>query len=345
MSPESDARSSSNAGPSVPPTRCNLNIRALVAGLSPQVMPILIRDFARDGMRLEFENHATAVDERWATIGAGVLVFFVSVIEGQRQRTSVFGRIRQRQADGLVIRLLGLEEDTVEALNYLLKLSGTKRAKAAPPPAVPHATVIKDCGAVLRAHAPALASLYIDGVVLALQGLKTHSAAANEHKKLSSKLMELNAARPRLEATMQARTALALDSLFRVEQSALASLEGSLSLVESIDLRSSLAVMEAIHDISNQLRGVWQACEYGLQSIAPSKADLQAMAPGTLCHQIRDTIYFDEHLTRLRQIDLTSGFSAPFIAALDALYVELQQVFKHHGLRPGGDGGGWSRHE
>lgn len=347
MSSESDAKSSSNAGPGVPPTRRNLNIRALVAGLSPQVMPILIRDIARDGMSLEFENHASAVDERWATIGAGVLVFFVSVIGGQRQRTSVFGRIRQREAHGLVIRLLGLEEDTVEALNYLLALSGAKRSKAAPPPpaAVSHDTVIKDCAAVLRAHAPALASLYIDGVVVALQGLKTQTAAANEHKKLSSMLMELNAARPRLEATMQVRTALALDSLFRVEQSALASLEGSLSLVESIDLRSSLAVMEAIHEISNQLRGVWQACEYGLQSIAPPKADLQAMAPGTLCHQIRDTIYFDDQLTRLRQVDLTTGFSVPFVAALAALYEELQQVFKHHGLRPGGDGGGWSRHE
>ncbi len=347
MPPESDAKSSSNTGAGVPPTRRNLNIRALVAGLSPQVMPILIRDIARDGMSLEFENHATAVDERWATIGAGVLVFFVSVIDGHRKRTSVFGRIRQREAHGLVIRLLGLEEDTVEALNSLLVLSGAKRAKAAPPapPAVSHDTVIKDCAAVLRAHAPALASLYVDGVVTAMQGMKTQTTAANEHKKLSSMLMELNAARPRLEATMQTRTALALDSLFRADQGAVSGLEGSLSLVESIDLRSSLAVMEAIHDISNQLRSAWQGCEFGLQSIAPPKADLQAMAPGTLCHQIRDTIYFDEQLTRLRQVDLTSGFSAPFVSALEALYIELQQVFKHHGLRPGGDGAGWSRHE
>ena len=91
---------------------------------------------ARDGMSLGFENDNTAVDERWATIGAGVLVFFVSVIDGQRKRTSVFGRIRQREAHGLVIRLLGLEEDTVAALNYLLTLSGAKRAKASPPPAL-----------------------------------------------------------------------------------------------------------------------------------------------------------------------------------------------------------------
>ena len=190
--------SNSVSPPGAPPARRNLNIRALVAGLGPQVMPMLIRDIARDGMSLEFEDHASAVDERWATIGAGVLVFFVSVIDGQRKRTSVFGRIRQREPHGLVVRLLGLEEDTVQALNTLLALSGAKRAKATPPsaPTVSNDTVITDCATVLRQHAPILANHYLDGVVAALQGLKAQATVA-EHKKYSSMLMELNAARSR----------------------------------------------------------------------------------------------------------------------------------------------------
>ncbi|MCC6707294.1 MAG: DUF1631 family protein [Gammaproteobacteria bacterium] len=341
MSPNRDGT------PPTPPARSRLAIRALVAGLSPQVMPMIIRDIARDGMSLEFEDHASAVDERWATPGAGVLVFFVSVIDGQRKRTSVFGRIRQREAHGLVVRLLGLEEDTVEALNYLLSLSGAKRAKATPPPApaVSNATVLAECGALLRRYAPLLAAHYLDGVVIQLQGLKAQAGAAAEHKKYSSMLMELNAARARLDATMQTRSALALDNLFRHDQSALSNGEGSLSLVESIDLRSSLAVMEAIHEISTRLRSVWLACERALQYIVPPRTDLTAVAPGTLCHQIRDTIYFDEHLTRLRQVDLTKGFSEPFIAALEALYTDMSAVFARHGVGPGGDGSAWNQRD
>lgn len=326
------------------PARSRLAIRALVAGLGPQVMPMLIRDIARDGMTLEFEDHASAVDERWATPGAGVLVFFVSVIKGQRQRSSVFGRIRQREAHGLVVRLLGLEEDTVEALNYLLSLSGARRAKASPPPApaVSNDTLLAECGAVLRRHAPLLAAHYLDGVVITLQDMKAQTAVANEHKRYSSMLMELNAARARLDATMQTRTALAIDNLFHHEHGALGSAEGSLSLVESIDLRSSLAVMEAIHEISTRLRSTWLACERALQYVVPPRTDLTAVAPGTLCHQIRDTIYFDEHLTRLRQVDLTKGFSEPFIAALEALYADMAAVFARHNVGPGGDGSAWN---
>lgn len=347
MSPQGDANPPFSGTNSTTPSRRNLNIRALVAGLGPQVMPMLIRDIARDGMSLGFENDNTAVDERWATIGAGVLVFFVSVIDGQRKRTSVFGRIRQREAHGLVIRLLGLEEDTVAALNYLLTLSGAKRAKASPPPAlaVSNDTVITALSEVLHQHAPLLASHYIDGVVAALQGMKAQTSAANEHKKLSSMLMEINAARPRLEASMRARTALALDNLFRADHSALHSGEGTLSLVESIDLRSSLAVMEATHDISTRLRSVWLICERGLQYVVPPKTDLTALAPGTLCHQIRDAVYFDEQLTRLRQVDLTRGFTEVFIHSLEALFDDLNSVFARHGVGPGGDGSSWTEHD
>lgn len=347
MASHGDDYPSLSGGVSAPPARGRLAIRALVAGLSPQVMPMIIRDIARDGMTLEFEDHATAVDERWATHGAGVLVFFVSVIGEHRKRTSVFGRIRLREPHGLVVRLLGLEEDTVEALNYLLSLSGAKRAKAAPPPApaVSNETLIRECGDVLRRHAPLLASHYLDGVVTALQGMKAQASAANEHKKLSSMLMELNAARGRLDATMQTRTALALDNVFRHDPHALSNAEGSLSLVESIDLRSSLAVMEAIHDITTRLRSVWLATERALQNIVPPRTDLTPVAPGTLCHQIRDTVYFDEHLTRLRQVDLTAGFSADFVAALAKLYEDMNAVFGRHGMGAGGDGSAWSRHE
>ena len=101
--------------------------------------------------------------------------------------------------------------------------------------------------------------------------------------------------------------------------------------------------MEAIHDISTRLRNVWSACERALQYIVPPRTDLTAVAPGTLCHQIRDTIYFDDQLTRLRQVDLTKGFSEAFVTALEAMYDDLVAVFARHGVRAGGDGTGWSR--
>ena len=347
MTANADGKSGPATGNAPPPARSRLAIRALVAGLGPQVMPMVIRDIARDGMSLEFEDHASAVDERWATPNAGVLVFFVSIIKGQRQRTSVFGRIRQREAHGLVVRLLGLEDDTVEALNHLLALAGAKRAKATPPPApaVSSETVLEACRAALRQHAPLLAGHYLDGVVVALQALKAEASAAAEHKKYSSMLMELNAARGRLDATMQTRTALAIENLFHHDHGALGGAESSLSLVESIDLRSSLAVMEAIHEISTRLRSLWLACERGLQYIVPPRTDITPLAPGTLCHQIRDAIYFDEQLTRLRQVDLTKGFGESFIVALELLYSDLAAVFARHGVGPGGDGSAWDRRD
>ena len=101
--------------PATSTARRALNVRALVAGLGPAVLPMLIRDIARDGITLEFEDPGISPDERWATPGAGLLVFFVSLVGGERRRLSVFGRLRQREAHGVVARLVGLEEDTVEA--------------------------------------------------------------------------------------------------------------------------------------------------------------------------------------------------------------------------------------
>ena len=324
-----------------------LNVRALVAGLGPAVMPMLIRDIARDGMSLEFEDHATAVDERWALHDAGVLVFFVSVIGGQRQRTSVFGRIRQRETHGLIVRLVGLEDGAVEALNYLLAHADARRALAKPKVAersVSTETVKAACLAVIKQRTPALASAYIDGVVMHLQGFKTAAATPAEHKKFGSLLMELNAARARLEATMLSRAVFAFDSLFHHDPAAgAAAAEGSLSLVESIDLRSSLTVMEAIHTLSMRLRDAWAIGEPCLEKIALPKADLTAMAPGTLCHQVRDTIYFDDKVTRLRQVDLTVGFTAAFVVCVDALYADLNVVFAQHGVQAGADDSAWSR--
>lgn len=328
------------AGATAP--RRALNVRALVAGLGPAVLPMVIRDLARDGMTLEFEDPAITPDERWATEGAGLLVFFVSLVDGERRRLSVFGRLRQREAHGVVARLVGLEEDTVQALNHLLAVAGKRPPKARPEvPAQGFSVdaVRGDLAQAIAARAPGLASAYVDGVIAHLQAQKAATAAAPEHKKLSSWLMELNAARVRIEANMVARAALALDSVFTAHAVTAAAPESGLSLVESIDLRSSLDVMEAIHVISTRLRATWAVGEPCFARIAPPKADLTAIAPGTLCHQVRDAIYFDDKLVRLRQVDLTTGFSADFVALLDALYRELNAVFARHGVTPAG--GGW----
>lgn len=331
-------------GSQATPARRALNVRALVAGLGPAVLPMVIRDIARDGITLEFEDPTITPDERWATPDAGLLVFFVSMVDEQRRRLSVFARLRQREAHGVVARLVGLEEEQVKALNHLLAVAGRRPPKARPEvPAAGYspADVRRDLAAVLARHAPGLASSYVEGVIGHLQGLKAVTQVATEHKKLSSYLMELNAARARVEGNMQGRIVQALDALFEHHASALASAESGLSLVESIDLRSSLAVMEAIHVITTRMRASWAMAEMRFACIAPPKSDLTHIAPGTLCHQVRDAIYFDDKLARLRQVDLTTGFTEAFVVALEALYAEMLTVFDRHRVAPAG-GDGWN---
>jgi hypothetical protein len=58
---------------------------------------------------------------------------------------------------------------------------------------------------------------------------------------------------------------------------------------------------------------------------------------------VRDAIYFDDKLTRLRQVDLTTGFTEAFVAALEALYTEINAVFERHRVAPGG--GDWNTND
>lgn len=43
--------------------RCKLRVRALVAGLAPSVLPMLIRDITEGEIFIEFDCHAAAIDE------------------------------------------------------------------------------------------------------------------------------------------------------------------------------------------------------------------------------------------------------------------------------------------
>jgi hypothetical protein len=81
--------------------RHEVRARALVAGLAPSVIPMIIRAWSADGMLLQFDGPKNTVDERWATIGAGVLITFKGTVRQRAERVTAHGRIRKRNERGI----------------------------------------------------------------------------------------------------------------------------------------------------------------------------------------------------------------------------------------------------
>ena len=75
--------------------RHSVRARALVAGLAPSVVPMIIQEWWPQGIQLGFDGQSGMVDERWALPGAGILVTFKGTVGGDRPTSSVIRTIEE----------------------------------------------------------------------------------------------------------------------------------------------------------------------------------------------------------------------------------------------------------
>lgn len=331
------------AGQSPPATaeRHAVRARALVAGLAPSVVPMLIREWWPDGMRLAFDGQPGVVDERWATPGAGVLIIFKANVGGEARRVSAHGRLRSRDSRGIAAQLVAVDEATLSGLRSLAAGSGQASAPAAraagTPATAPEMTadaIASLCLASIRQHVPKAVAAYLDALTDSLRSIQASTRAAPEHKRSTVLLSELAHSRARMEQVILEQALPSVAAYLGDERPSTSSLETSgLSLLESIDLRATLLVTEAVEHIAARLRDVWHELEQRLSQVVPQRSEGNALAPAVFCHHFRDAIFFDQQLGALRQIDLTAGYSDEFVACLEQMYRELVSLLDRQGVR------------
>ncbi len=315
-----------------------LRVRALVAGLAPAVLPMTIAGVSRAGMVLALDATASAIDDRWAVIDTGVLVIFVTELDGRRERVTVHGRLRRRTPEAVELRLVAVDERTVEALRSVVRSAraGAKRAAAAS--RVTREMVDKALIDCVDRHAAAIVAAYLDALGAAIAHSRDVAQAHGDTKKFVGAALDLDEARPRVEAGMvrylqaQARDFLQGESGNHDGGRPLL-LEGGLSLVESTDLRAALAVTDVVNKVAARLTGLWAPLQHRLALLTRRQAEDCGLAPALLCHHLRDTLFHDESLGALRFVDLTAGLSNDFVARLEALYGELNGILDRHGVR------------
>ncbi len=303
--------------------RHEVRARALVAGLAPSVIPMIIRVWSADSMLLQFEGQKNAVDERWATIGAGILMTFKGKTSERTERITVHGRIRKRNERGIEARLLAVDDETLEALKSLAPATA-KSAEPAPVPATD--AVASLCQAAVEARLPQLAAVFLDALELSLGGGTPGSQRG------ASLPAEFARSRALMEQAIVDMTLADVADCFSDEAGNDRSATGGLSLIESIDLRAALLVTETVNSVAEQLRAVWAELEPRLEQIVADKSDTDALAPSAFCHHFRDAIFFDHQFGALCHIDLTAGYSDAFIAAVEAMYRELIDVLERNGI-------------
>jgi len=315
--------------------------RALVAGLAPSVVPMIIREWWPDGMRLAFDGQPGVVDERWATPGAGLLIIFKAMLGGEARRVSVHGRLRTRDPRGIAAQLVAVDEAALLALRSLAagpaQAAGSATAVAKTPAAGPAMTadaIASLCLASIRQHLPKAISAYLDALTDSLHSIQSSTRAAPEHKRSTVLLNELAHSRVRMEQAIVEEALPSIAAYLGDERPSASGLETSgLSLLESIDLRATLLVTEAVENIAARLRGVWHELEQRLGQVVPQRSEGNALAPAVFCHHFRDAIFFDQQLGALRQIDLTAGYSEEFVACIEQMYRELVTLLDRQGVR------------
>ncbi len=338
--PETQGTGRGAAGRSPPATagRHAVRARALVAGLAPSVVPMIIREWWPDGMRLAFDGQPGMVDERWATPGAGLLIIFKAMFGGEARRVSVHGRLHARDPRGIAAQLVAVDEAALLALRSLAAgptPAAATAAKAAPaPPAMTADAIASLCLASIRQHLPKAIAAYLDALSDSLHGIQASTRAAPEHKRSTALLHELAHCRARMEQAIVEEALPSIAAYLGDERPSASGPETSgLSLLESIDLRATLLVTEAVENIAARLRGVWHELEQRLAQVVPQRSDGNALAPAVFCHHFRDAIFFDQRLGALRQIDLTAGYSDEFVACIEQMYRELVTLLDRQGIR------------
>lgn len=338
------------ATPTSQPQRYEVGVRALVAGLAPVVLPLVIRHIEQGSMSLGFEDNAQAVDDRWATADAGVLVIFkVDAGGGERRRVTVHGQLQGRDAQGILVRMIALDEPTVAALRSLVQEAQARRAQA-PDVAARKAAAAKARqearakarGAleiVVHQQAAAPLNAYLDALASALAHQLAQARSPAEQKKYDAWVGAFTKARGAVANALQAVVTTGFASYLHEKSNhgrdvGGGLLEGGLSLMESTDLRASLAIAEAIGKLATDVQGSWQALASQLAQVADNKPDECILAPALLCHQMRDVISEDNALGALRQFDFAAGFSDAFITRLDQFYGALGRTLGQFGFHP-----------
>ena len=307
--------------------RHEVRARALVAGLAPSVIPMIIRVWSADGMLLLFDGPQNTVDERWATIGAGVLMTFKGTVGQRAERVTVHGRIRKRNERGIEAQLLALDDRTLEALQ---SLSPAQPKSAEPAPALLTDAVASLCKTAVKSRLPGLAGVFLDALELSLGG----GTASNQRG--ASLHAEFARRRASMEQAIVDMTLADVADCFNDDAGNNRSATGGLSLIESIDLRAALLVTETVNGVAEQLREVWAELEPRLEQIVAQKSDADALAPSAFCHHFRDAIFFDHQFGALCHIDLTAGYSDAFVEAVEGMYRELIDVLERNGIHSAG---------
>ena len=332
---------------SAAPVRHDIGVRALVAGLAPVVMPLLIRHIEHASMALAFEGNASAVDERWATAGAGVMIIFKIDQAGQRQRVTVHGQLSARDADGIAVKLIALDAATVAALRSLVSEAQARSAGAAPPAARKAAAaqarahtreqIQAAAAAAVKHHAEGPVAAFLDGLIVHLEQLRSGARTPAEHKKFDAWSAAFHQARGQLAHTLVGVIASNFAGFLHAapqahDDSSSELMAGGLSLMESTDLRASLAVSEAISRLANKVQASWHELAPQLAQLAHQKADDCVLSPALLCHQLRALLEADAHFSNWRQFDLSAGFTDAFASRIDQLYRTLGKLFESQGI-------------
>ena len=105
-----------------------ISIPAIVAGLAPNPLPLVIRNVSRQAMYLAFDHFAAAIDAQWAMIGTSVTITFKAITDGYLQRVTLKGEIQSRDPDGIDVKLEMPDNTVRTTLRDLIGAIGTTRA-------------------------------------------------------------------------------------------------------------------------------------------------------------------------------------------------------------------------
>lgn len=329
------------------PQRHTVRVPALVTGVGPALLPLFIHDVSRRGMYIAFQNHAAAIDEKWVSIGAAIAVTFNATIDGIRRPVKVQAQIRRRDEHGIGVRLVGCDEPVMAALRSLVLDAMAKRGErasipteaVAPPDPAPEnnpETALADCEALLQIHGPKVIGAYMAGIEASLWHAK-FAAPLSAQRRIQSAIERFSKARPQIELDTQAKLASIFGEYHRgnsVHAPDHASAEtGGLSLVQSSELRGSIAIAAAAERIGSLLAGNWFELAQRLSQATLASPEEGPIAPGAVCFLLRDALAENRRLGIRNQVDLTAGFTDGFVSRLDALYGEMNAALERHGLR------------
>lgn len=325
------------------PQRHAVSVQAMVSGLGASPIPLVIRDISRRGMYLVFDDHAAAIDERWLTPGAALTIDFTATLNGQRLRMSVQAQIRRRDQGGLGVRLSQADEPTLAALRSLvmeaMAIRDTPRVQTprSAEPASKAEQTITQVEALLQQYMPAVLDAYLNGVALSLVSAKYSTTVVAEQRRYLNLLAMFEKSQARIQHTAGALLMAEFGAYIRSDTIDASHhsghhYAGGLSLVDSLELRASLAITEAVDRIGALLMGPWEELAQRMAQLSSRALKDNPLHPGAICFRLRNAIFDDPALGALRQIDLTAGFTPAFAEHMETLFRAMNTTLERCGL-------------